>query len=196
MFFYKFPGFFIPLEVLYNYKCMYYYLTDKFTLIPDIFFSAKEGEEALRESQIVEYDDIIKDCHIKPLQAHLVYALPEQLLYKTNDSTIYPFAAYLLERLQEIQEYNKVIFHYSPGRNLAHVVIAKGDNLQLVNAYGAEGFESACYFLFLAVKQTIVNPLQTKLQVYSHLSSEDKQTLGMYFQAVNICQIDSKTELL
>lgn len=175
---------------------MYYYLTDKFTLIPDIFFSEKEGEEALRESQIVEYDDIIKDCHIESLHAHLVYALPEKLLCKTDNSTVYPFAAYLIERLPEIKEYNKVIFHYSPGRNLVHVVIAKGDNLQLVNAYVVEGFESACYFLFLAIKQTIVNPLQTKLQVYSHLSPEDKQTLAMYFQAINLCHIHPKTELL
>ena len=175
---------------------MYYYLTDKFTLIPDIFFSAKGGEEALRESQIIEHDDIIKDYHIEPLHAHLVYALPEQLLYKTDNSPVYPFAAWLTGRLQEINEYNKVIFHYSPGRSLVHVVIAKGDKLQLVNAYGAEGFESACYFLFLAIKQTIVNPLQTRLQVYSHLSPEDRQTLAMYFQEIRLCHIDPKIELL
>ncbi len=176
----------------------YYYLTEKFTLIPDMFFSRRHSEEVIRESHILDEGEIVKDCQIKSFHAHIVYAIPERIISEVESGApVYPLIVYLIDLLNSIQEYNKVIFYYSRGRSIAQVIICKGDRLQLVNSYSAPNFESAAYFLFLALKQTIVNPLQTKLSVCCYLHPDEKQTLETYFQQVHITpSVDQSINLL
>lgn len=173
-----------------------YYLTEKFTLIPDMFFSVKGGELALRESHRLNQTDIIREHHLKSLHAHIVYAIPEEVLQADPEKEVQPFIACLATLLETQSEYNKVLFHYSLPHKLAHVLISKGDRLQLANAYIAENIESAIYFLFLAIKQTIVNPIQTKLLVYNPLSEAEQHTLENYFQEIQIHNLPTTTQLI
>lgn len=175
----------------------YYYLTGKFTLIPNMFFTQQNAVEAMKELFGVEKGEIIKHSPIQLFNAYMVYSLPIEIVSKMKEGeNIYPFAFCLIDFLKNIKEYNKVIFHYSSSHNLAHVVICKGNELQLVNSYSANSFESAVYFLFLALKQTIINPLQTKIQMCSEFSPQEVQTIEKYFSGVEINCIDAKINLL
>lgn len=175
----------------------YYYLTGKFTLIPHMFFTQKSATEALKEVHNVEKSEVIQTFFIQYLNADLVYALPCAVIAKVEaDDKVFPLALYFLHNLKEIKEYNKVIFHFSAVHGVAHILISKGDELVLLNAYHTETFTSAVYFLFLALKQTIINSHQTKLQVYNNISEEEKKVLQPYFSGIEQCSMDSKINLL
>lgn len=173
-----------------------YYFTEKFTLIPDMFYTHNGGKQALRESHRLRERDTIREYHLPSQHAHLIYAMPEEITQTFSDTEPCPFVIHLIELLDTQPEYNKVIFHYSPLKNLAHVLISKGDRLQLVNAYQAETFESAAYFLFLAIRQTIINPLQTQLHIHSEITGAEKQTLRNYFQEIHTHPIQNSIQLL
>lgn len=175
----------------------YYYLTEKFTLIPKMFFSQKNAIEAIKELYGVDKGEVIKHIYLQSFDAYLAYILPIATVSRMKEGEeIYPFAYALMDSLKNVTEYNKVLFHYSVSHHLAHVVIAKGEELQLVNSYHADCFESAVYYLFLAVKQTIINPLQTTLHIYSPLSPEELQIISKYFSGIEADNIESKTNLL
>lgn len=173
-----------------------YYFTEKFTLIPDMFYTRNGGKQALRESHPLQGKEVIREYHLQTQHAHLVYAVPEEIIQTTPDPEPRPFVIHLTGLLEEVPEYNKVIFHYCPQKKLAHVLICKGERLQLVNAYPAGQFENAAYFLFLAIRQTIINPLQTKLHIYSETGKAEKQILKNYFQEIQNHPIQNSIQLL
>lgn len=175
----------------------YYYLTGKFTLIPKVFFSQKNAIDAIKELYGVDKGEVIKHIYLQSFDAYLAYILPVAIVSHMGEGEeIYPFTYALMDSLKNVTEYNKVLFHYSASHHLAHVVISKGEELQLVNSFNADSFESAAYFLFLAIKQTIINPLQTTLHVYNALSQEELQIIGKYFSGIETLDLESKINLL
>ncbi|MEG0891570.1 MAG: DUF3822 family protein [Bacteroidales bacterium] len=175
----------------------YYYLTSKFTLIPQMFFTQKNAIEAMKELHPIDKGEIIRHINIPAFKAYIIYALPSAVVSKMEPGEeTYPLALALINLLKGIKDYNKVIFHYSTSHNLAHIVICKGNDLQIVNSYNADCFESAAYFLFLAIKQTIINPLQTNVHVCSDLNEQEKKIIDKYFAGVEISIIDSQINLL
>lgn len=169
---------------------MNFYITHKFTLIPAQYFTQEEARDAMCNLFDISDKEEIKYTNIENINAVLIYSLPIELKSKESDSTYYPLANLLLEYITEINDYNKVVFHFNKEQEIAHILISKGNNLQLLNTYNAKNFNSALYFLLLAIKQTIINSHQTILHVLNNMSAEEKDTAQNYFKKIKIKKIE------
>jgi hypothetical protein len=110
--------------------------------------------------------------------------LPEfsaELVYSLSDED-YPEMYYLLKKLSEIPEYNKILASYGDG--VLTLVISQGDNLLLANTFQAADFTTAEYFLFMAVKKLQLNPEVSTVSFMTPLSGEEEMSLYRYFKAV------------
>lgn len=151
---------------------MEYYLTSKFTLVPNEFYNPIEAKDCFISLFNLPLDQEVFINNIDHLDAKL-------LSCKTN-----PFIYYLINYTLEIKDFNKILIHYSKTSNLLHVVIAKGNSLELVNTYISGSFKTALYYIFLALKQTITNPQQTVLRVFNILDNDEQNLLKTYFKEV------------
>lgn len=160
------------------------YLTHKFTLVPTPYFKEEESREIIGELYNVSKNEEIRYISIANINAVLLYSVPKEL--NSSDINYYPLAYKMLEYLKEIPEYNKVIFHFSKEKEITHILISKGNSLQLLNSYNAKDFNSALYFLLLAIKQTIINSHQTILHILSNISKEENEIIQNYFKQIAI----------
>lgn len=184
----------------------YYYITSKYSLIPQILSNKYNYTEAFRKMFDISPDESIGTISFPEHQATMIYALPDSLRCDSGEQVpeeeqdrIYPLICKLLETAQNIQKYNKVVFSFCPsvrGENenpekpALHIVIQEGDNLLLANSYPAAHFNTALYFLFLAIKRVQFNPEQTCIRVCGSLSGEEKETLEKYFQGVEVFPLE------
>ena len=178
-----------------------YILSEIFTLIPKELYTAECGEIALKEQFSLKGEYLYEEYPLSGANAVVAYALPQnfsqqkygeaQELKKESD-TMYPFIVRMLKETEAIESYNKVIFHYSKEKKLAHIVISAGEELKIANCFKADTFESALYFLFLSIQQLQMNPKQCIVRVCSDMSTEQEQTIGKFFNGVeknNLSQI-------
>lgn len=161
------------------------YITNKFTLIPIPYFNEKEAREVLCELFEITDKEEVEFITLEHINAVLLYSLPLDIKNSSNIKH-YPLVNKLLEYLKEISEYNKVIFHFSKESEIVHILISKGNNLELINSYNAKNFTSALYFLLLAIKQTIINSHQTTLHILSEITTEEREIVHNYFKNIEI----------
>ena len=88
----------------------------------------------------------------------------------------------MLSSLDTIADYNKIVASYADG--YLYLVIAQGKTLLLCNAYQAQDFTTAEYFLFLALKKLQLNPEMSTVYFRTPLEEEDEITLYRYFKNV------------
>ena len=85
-----------------------------------------------------------------------------------------------------------MLVHYDQSQKILHLVIYKGETLELANTYTANCFKTALYYIFLSLKQTIINPQQTILRVFNTLSQEELQLIEKYFNGTEIINSEDK----
>lgn len=168
-----------------RFNIMSSYITNKFTLIPIPYFNEKEAREVLCELFEITDKEEVEFITLEHINAVLLYSLPLDIKNSSNIKH-YPLVNKLLEYLKEISEYNKVIFHFSKESEIVHILISKGNNLELINSYNAKNFTSALYFLLLAIKQTIINSHQTTLHILSEITTEEREIVHNYFKNIEI----------
>ena len=185
----------------------YYYITSKYSLIPKILFNKYNYTEAFKKTFDIGTGERIGTASLAEHKAEIIYALPgslrcdfgEQGPEEEEQDRIYPLICKLLETAGSVQKYNKVVFSFCPSvqreneipeKPALHLVIQEGDNLLLANSYPAAHFNTALYFLFLAVKRVQFNPEQTCVRVCGSLSREEKETLEKYFRGVEIFALE------
>ncbi len=173
---------------------MNYYITERFTLVPTDYANEDNSNDFKKIFEISS-DESVASVEIENISGRMIYSLPLSISQQ-NDSPTYPFAHFIINYLPKIKGYNKVVFHYSSTNRLVHITVAKSDNLELINTYEVDSFNSALYFLFLAVKQTITNPLQTKVHVLSSISQEEKLSMSQYFSDVILVDITSEVNFI
>ena len=103
-----------------------YILSEIFTLIPKELYSRERGEAALKEQFSLSDGYIYNEYLLSSSNAVAAFALPQG-----NGPEVYPFIVRMLEEAAAIDHYNKVVFHYSTERRLAHIVISTGNELKI-----------------------------------------------------------------
>ena len=146
--------------------------TPKVALVPSAFFDPASAREALSRTVKLDKDDKVEYISLPEYSAELVYSLSSDL----------PELYYLLKKLPEIKEYNKIAASYGDG--VLSLAIAQGENLLLANTFQAADFTTAEYFLFMAVRKLQLNPEVSSIHFISPLSGEEEMSLYRYFKTV------------
>ena len=152
-----------------------YILSEIFTLIPKELYSRERGEAALKEQFSLSDGYIYNEYLLSSSNAVAAFALPQG-----NRPEVYPFIVRMLEEAAAIDHYNKVVFHYSTERRLAHIVISTGNELKIANCFKVDTFESALYFLFLSIQQLQMNPKQCIVRVCFQATIEQQQIMDKF----------------
>lgn len=147
--------------------------TPKVALVPSAFFDPASAWEVLSRTVELDQEDKVEYISLPEFSAELVYSLSDE---------DYPEMYYLLKKLSEIPEYNKILASYGDG--VLTLVISQGDNLLLANTFQAADFTTAEYFLFMAVKKLQLNPEVSTVSFMTPLSGEEEMSLYRYFKAV------------
>ena len=140
--------------------------------MPSAFFDPASAREALSRTVKLDKDDKVEYISLPEYSAELVYSLSSDL----------PELYYLLKKLPEIKEYNKIAASYGDG--ILSLAIAQGENLLLANTFQAADFTTAEYFLFMAVRKLQLNPEVSTIHFISPLSGEEEMSLYRYFKTV------------
>lgn len=147
--------------------------TPKVALVPSAFFDPASAREVLSRTVELDQEDKVEYISLPEFSAELVYSLSDE---------DYPEMYYLLKKLSEIPEYNKILASY--GDEVLTLVISQGDNLLLANTFQVADFTTAEYFLFMAVKKLQLNPEVSTVSFMTPLSGEEEMSLYRYFKAV------------
>ena len=144
--------------------------TRKFTLMPSGFYNHDKAWETLSEVVDLDKDDKVDVIEIPEFKA--------VLLFSGQIGGVY----YMLKKLPELQDYNKILASYSEG--VLYLVIAQGKSLLLCNSFAAPDFTTAEYFIFLAMKKLQLNPEVSTITFHTELSGEEEMSLCRYFKNV------------
>lgn len=168
-----------------------YTLSGLFTLIPVELYTPEFGKEALCNQFNLSDGYTFNGHRLNGTKAVLAYALKQEEVTAQGPQPE-PFAIRLIEECGNINEYNRVVFHYSACKNLSHTVIATGEELKMANSFKADSFESALYFLFLSIQQLQMNPRQCTVRVCSEITPEQEQTIARFFGGVQKNNLDNQ----
>ena len=168
-------------------------LTPKVTLVPDSFLEPAQARAALADVVRLRDNDLVETVAVPSLGATLVFSNSlDESLSKVMAQTVLPTSGvpvrvlpemyYLLQELDGIAEYNKIVAAWHAG--YLHLVIAQGRTLCLTNVFEAPDFTTAEYFLFLALKRLQLNPEVSTVHFRTPLDAEDEMSLYRYFKAV------------
>ncbi len=145
--------------------------TPKFTLVPSVFFSPDKARETLSEVVELDDEDRVDVVEFPEFNAVLLFSGPVGGI------------CYMLRKLPEIKDYNKIVASYSDG--CLYLVIAQGKSLLLCNSFQAQDFTTAEYFIFLAMKKLQLNPEVSTISFRTELTEEQEMSLYRYFKNVD-----------
>ncbi|HIS23366.1 MAG TPA: DUF3822 family protein [Candidatus Cryptobacteroides intestinipullorum] len=168
--------------------------TPKFTLVPEQFFDPVGARTMLAGVSELGDADYVAFEPLPQLKAVLIYSnsIGETLskavagtVLRTDGekSRILPEIWYMLDSLESVRDYNKVIAAFADGH--LYLVAAQGRSLLLCNVYEAADFVTAEYFIFLAMKKLQLNPEMTTLYFRTPLADEEELSLYRYFRSVD-----------
>jgi len=168
-------------------------LTPKVALVPEAFLDPAAARAALEEVAALSEGDFVETVPVPFLASVLVFSNSiGESLSKVLSQTVLPTSGvpvrvlpemyYLLQELECLTEYNKVVAAWHAG--WLHLVIAQGKSLRLANVFAASDFTTAEYFLFLSLKQLQLNPEVTTVCFRTPLEPEHEMSLYRYFKAV------------
>ena len=167
--------------------------TPKFALVPSQFHDPSQMTQMLSEVADVSKDDVVEAVPVPQFASVLLYSetaagtLPRvvsEMVLKTDGSRaeVLPEVFYMLSALDSIEDYNKIVISYMDG--YLYLVIAQGRTLMLCNAYAAQDFTTAQYFMFLALKKLQLNPEVSAVYSRTPLSEDQEMSLYRYFKNV------------
>lgn len=148
-------------------------MVPKFTLVPSELFSEAAARETLSEVVLLRKEEPLSFLEVPSHSAVLVYA-------GANRPVVYD----MLLSLYKVREYNKIVADWRGG--VLSLVVSQGESLMLCNAYDAEDFTTALYYISLAVSRLQLNPQQTIVHFMNEQASENVQLLYNYFKGVEI----------
>ena len=169
--------------------------TPKFALVPSQFYNQVKAREMLSEVADLSDSDHVEVVSIPQLASVLLYSgtvggtLPRvisEMVLRTDGHKARPLPEvyYMLSSLESIGEYNKIMASYMDG--YLYLVIAQGRTLLLCNAYAAQDFTTAQYFLFLAMKKLQLNTEVSSVYFRTPLDEEQEISLYRYFKNVEL----------
>ena len=159
-----------------------YFYTEKFALIPQQVYTMELGKEALGVQFQMGADASIGT--FAPDGSDIV------VVYHQSGEGL-PFVVRLMEEAAAIEDFNKVAFHYSKERGIAHIIIYTGNELRLANSFKVDSYETALYFLFLSIKGLQMNPRQCVVHICWNIDPAQKQTADRFFKGTQVNDLDT-----
>ena len=167
--------------------------TPKFALVPAGFHTPENSRQLLAEVTALSDEDIVDYVELPHLAAVMVYSLsvggslPKVLaetVLRTDGTKAKPVpeACAMLNQLQDIKDYTKILASYMDG--YLYLAVAQGKSLLLCNSFRAPDFTTAQYFIFLALKKLQLNPEMSTLFFRTPLEEEQEFSLYRYFRNV------------
>ena len=167
--------------------------TPKFALVPAGFHTPENSRQLLAEVTALSDEDIVDYVELPHLAAVMVYSLsvggslPKVLaetVLRTDGTKAKPVpeACAMLNQLQDIKDYNKILASYMDG--YLYLAVAQGKSLLVCNSFRAPDFTTAQYFIFLALKKLQLNPEMSTLFFRTPLEEEQEFSLYRYFRNV------------
>lgn len=147
--------------------------TEKYTLIPDEYYSGQDAAELLSALHDTETSTIYS-VKMPAHRAVMVYALP----YGEKDA--YPSVCRMLMLLPTLNTPHKLLVRYISG--IVHVALADKDRLLLLNSYPAPDFTTALYHIFLAMREAIFEPDHTIFHWCGDISPLNLNLVSNYFE--------------
>lgn len=153
-------------------------LTPKFTLVPSQFFDPASARDVLAEVVTLEESETVRYIEVGQYNAVLIYS------DISGKSDLFPEMYFILRDLPGCSEYNKVLCTWLDG--YLYMAIAQGKSLLLSNAFRAQDFTTAEYFIFLAMKSLQLNPEVTTISWRTPLGPDEEMSLYGYFKSVEM----------
>jgi hypothetical protein len=139
------------------------------------------------DSDYVEYVDIPQSASVLVFSNSIGESLSRvisDMLLKTDGGKARPLPElyHMLMALEQIQDYNKIMASYKDG--YLYLVIAQGRTLLLCNAFQAQDFTTAEYFIFHAMKKLQLNVEMSTIHFRTSLTEDEEISLYRYFKNV------------
>jgi hypothetical protein len=162
------------------------YNTHKFTCIPRQIH--KKGDELSALKRLFQIEDLeeINTVTLEEQEMVLIYAANSTMLNKIKEYqpniSLYPSIYLYLRYLPLFKEHNKIFFQYIKDKVI--ITIAEGNKILLCNSYPAQHFNSALYFLLLALKEVQFNPEHTTVYISGNIRDLEILDISKYFSSV------------
>ena len=167
--------------------------TPKCSLVPRQFHHPGESRQLLSgvspvtESDYVEYVDVPQFASVLVFSNSIGESLSRvisDMVLKTDGDKARPLPElyHMLMALEQIHDYNKIMASYKDG--YLYLVIAQGRTLLLCNAFQAQDFTTAEYFIFHAMKKLQLNVEMSTIHFRTSLTEDEEISLYRYFKNV------------
>jgi hypothetical protein len=167
--------------------------TPKCALVPKQFHRPGSARQLLEEIADIAETDSVDYVDVPQFASVLVYSntigeslsrVISEMVLKTDGNVSHPLPElyFMLSHLSDIQEYNKIMASYKDG--YLYLVVAQGRTLLLCNAYQAQDFTTAEYFIFLVMKKLQLNIEMSTIYFRTSLAEDEEISLYRYFKNV------------
>ena len=167
--------------------------TPKCALVPKQFHRPGSARQLLAEIVEIADTDSVEYVDVPQFASVLVFSnsIGESLSRVISDMVLQtdgdkarplPELYHMLMALEQIQDYNKIMASYKDG--YLYLVIAQGRTLLLCNAFQAQDFTTAEYFIFHAMKKLQLNVEMSTIHFRTSLTEDEEISLYRYFKNV------------
>ncbi|MDD4058248.1 MAG: DUF3822 family protein [Bacteroidales bacterium] len=160
--------------------------THKFTAIPLSNFKSEDAGLILGQLHFLEELDEVDIIIDEPQEMALLFAVNSTLLntiktiqpdFKVAPS-IYPF----IKNNKFFPDNNKIFAQYHKGH--VHIIITNSSKMLFCNSFPALQFNTALYYIMLAVKQTEIKQEDTAIILSGNFREEDSFSLTKFFPRI------------
>jgi hypothetical protein len=160
--------------------------TSKFATIPGKIYKSEEDLQTLQRLHILDELDEIHSYMIPQEDMVVVYPVNSTFLNVIKEFqpkfSVFPTIGTYITYLPCFHDYNKIFFQYFKG--VVTVIAAEGSRIVLCNSYPAAHFNSALYFLLLAMKEVQFNAEQTTVFISGNIRDLEVYDIAKYFSKV------------
>ena len=167
--------------------------TPKCALVPKQFHNPGNSRQILSEIVDVSDTDLVEYVDVPQFASVLVFSnsIGESLSKVISEMVLRPDGSksrplpelyHMLTEIQHIQEYNKILASYKDG--YLYLVVAQGRTLLLCNAFKAQDFTTAEYFIFMVMNKLQLNMEMSSICFRTALADEEEMSLYRYFKNV------------
>lgn len=169
--------------------------TPKFTLVPTGFFRPENARALLGEAVTISDEDVVGYASVPQIGAVAIFSTSvpgslSRVIHETvrrtdgSKGNLVPEQYCLLQSLEDIKDYNKVVASFADGH--LYLVVAQGRTLLLCNSFEASDLTTAEYFIFMVLGKFQMNPEMTTIYFRTPLEPSDEAALYNYFQGVEV----------
>lgn len=162
------------------------YDTCKYALIPKQLYKEEDALQHLTKLHKLDDLDEIDTVEVHNEQIVILFAVNSTFLNFIKEVQpefkLFPSIYPMISQISNFKDYNKIFFQYNKGQ--VHIIAAEGSRLVFCNSFPAIHFNTALYFLFLALKQVQFNPELTTVFVSGNLKDFEIMDISKYFSKI------------